>query len=255
MPWQSWAASSRVVKVLSGTERCGREGNPVGFAPLRAEYVAAVYAEMRAEEAAAQVPHSYTTARTLLSILRLAQALARLRFADAVAQARVHARSLQCPGWACAFRSRHAPNANRSCVPRLALLFLATVITCCAGAHGVRVSVLKVQIFLLQLACTRRRAAAAWGLPACPPRAKHLDKQKRQVWAGECAGGLSAKGWRYHQTGPSQVLGCNAVLWTLAGPPTVASHELRVVGRWIQSLACRMTKDWAYVDRRSGLSA
>ena len=32
------------------------------------------------------MPHSYTTARTLLSILRLAQALARLRFADSVEQ-------------------------------------------------------------------------------------------------------------------------------------------------------------------------
>ena len=52
------------------------------------EYVAAVYAEMRADEAAAQMPHSYTTARTLLSILRLSQALARLRFAASVAQAR-----------------------------------------------------------------------------------------------------------------------------------------------------------------------
>ena len=54
--------------------------------PHLAEYVAAVYAEMRAEEAAAATPHSYTTARTLLSILRLAQALARLRFADEVGQ-------------------------------------------------------------------------------------------------------------------------------------------------------------------------
>ena len=53
------------------------------------EYIAAVYAEMRAEEAAASVPHSYTTARTLLSILRLAQALARLRFAEQVGQAEV----------------------------------------------------------------------------------------------------------------------------------------------------------------------
>lgn len=50
------------------------------------DYVAAVYAEMRAEEAASDVPHSYTTARTLLSILRLSQSLARLRFADAVEQ-------------------------------------------------------------------------------------------------------------------------------------------------------------------------
>ncbi len=48
--------------------------------------MAAVYAEMRQEEAQAQVPHSYTTARTLLSILRLSQALARLRFSDYVCQ-------------------------------------------------------------------------------------------------------------------------------------------------------------------------
>lgn len=53
---------------------------------LPAEYIAAVYAEMRADEVASEVPHSYTTARTLLSILRLAQALARLRFADSVEQ-------------------------------------------------------------------------------------------------------------------------------------------------------------------------
>lgn len=33
-----------------------------------------------------QVPHSYTTARTLLSLLRLAQALARLRFQSIVTQ-------------------------------------------------------------------------------------------------------------------------------------------------------------------------
>ena len=50
------------------------------------DYVAAVYAEMRAEEAASDMPHTYTTARTLLSILRLSQALARLRFADHVEQ-------------------------------------------------------------------------------------------------------------------------------------------------------------------------
>ena len=57
--------------------------------PSLTEYVAAVYAELRAEEAAAEVPHSYTTARTLLSLLRLAQALARLRFSDAVEQSDV----------------------------------------------------------------------------------------------------------------------------------------------------------------------
>lgn len=51
-----------------------------------AGYVATVYSEMRAEEVAQEVPHSYTTARTLLSILRLSQALARLRFAENVDQ-------------------------------------------------------------------------------------------------------------------------------------------------------------------------
>ena len=55
--------------------------------PELTEYVAGAYAEMRQEEAASgEQAHSYTTARTLLSILRLAQALARLRFADSVAQ-------------------------------------------------------------------------------------------------------------------------------------------------------------------------
>ena len=51
-----------------------------------AVYVATVYSEMREEEVAQAVPHSYTTARTLLSILRLSQALARLRFAENVDQ-------------------------------------------------------------------------------------------------------------------------------------------------------------------------
>ena len=50
------------------------------------EYVATVYAELRQEEVQSSVPHTYTTARTLLSILRLSQALARLRFADEVNQ-------------------------------------------------------------------------------------------------------------------------------------------------------------------------
>jgi DNA replication licensing factor MCM7 len=51
-----------------------------------AEYIAAVYAEMRMEEMQTEQPHSYTTARTLLSILRLSQALARLRLDDIVTQ-------------------------------------------------------------------------------------------------------------------------------------------------------------------------
>jgi DNA replication licensing factor MCM7 len=54
------------------------------------EYVASAYAELRQEEAdVGDQAHSYTTARTLLSILRLAEALARLRFAPEVAQSDV----------------------------------------------------------------------------------------------------------------------------------------------------------------------
>ena len=49
-----------------------------------AGYIAEVYADMRAVEQAEKQPHSYTTARTLLSILRIAQALARLRFSSSV---------------------------------------------------------------------------------------------------------------------------------------------------------------------------
>lgn len=51
-----------------------------------ADYISAAYAEIRNEEASSDAPHSYTTARTLLSILRLGQALARLRFSEEVAQ-------------------------------------------------------------------------------------------------------------------------------------------------------------------------
>lgn len=53
---------------------------------MGAEYIAVVYAEMRQEEAGSKMPHSYTTARTLMSILRLSQALARLRFSNTVLQ-------------------------------------------------------------------------------------------------------------------------------------------------------------------------
>jgi len=65
-----------------------KQYNPFIPAAL-SEYIASVYAELRAEEAAADVPHTYTTARTLLSILRLSQALARLRFSDEVEQSDV----------------------------------------------------------------------------------------------------------------------------------------------------------------------
>lgn len=52
-------------------------------------YISQAYAAMRQEEAASSAPHSYTTARTLLSILRISEALARLRFAGSVAQSDV----------------------------------------------------------------------------------------------------------------------------------------------------------------------
>ena len=48
------------------------------------EYVSSIYAEMRRQEAMSDRPNSYTTPRTLLSILRLSQALAKLRFDNAV---------------------------------------------------------------------------------------------------------------------------------------------------------------------------
>ncbi|XP_031486970.1 DNA replication licensing factor MCM7 [Nymphaea colorata] len=53
------------------------------------EYMASVYASMRQDEAKTSTPHSYTTVRTLLSILRLAMALARLRPSKFVAQSDV----------------------------------------------------------------------------------------------------------------------------------------------------------------------
>eukprot|EP01018_Ginkgo_biloba_P008737 Gb_35205 [translate_table: standard] len=95
--------------VLYVHQKC--EPPPLGFAPLGSsllrayiaaarravpsvpkdltEYVASAYATMRQEEAQSDAPHSYTTARTLLSILRISMALARLRFSDAVAQSDV----------------------------------------------------------------------------------------------------------------------------------------------------------------------
>lgn len=63
-----------------------RSATSSGAGVLCTGYIASVYAELREVERSEQVPHSYTTARTLLSILRLAQALARLRFERAVAQ-------------------------------------------------------------------------------------------------------------------------------------------------------------------------
>eukprot|EP00898_Chlorokybus_atmophyticus_P003807 jgi/Chlat1/4427/Chrsp29S04389 len=50
------------------------------------DYVTTAYSSMRQDEKNSDSPHTYTTARTLLSILRLSQALARLRFADQICQ-------------------------------------------------------------------------------------------------------------------------------------------------------------------------
>ncbi|KAJ9547596.1 hypothetical protein OSB04_020139 [Centaurea solstitialis] len=88
-----------------------RESPALGFAPLEAsvlrayisaarklspsipreleEYIATAYSSMRQEEAKSNSPHSYTTVRTLLSILRISAALARLRFSDSVGQSDV----------------------------------------------------------------------------------------------------------------------------------------------------------------------
>ncbi|XP_012857700.1 PREDICTED: DNA replication licensing factor MCM7-like [Erythranthe guttata] len=44
------------------------------------EYIPSAYSSIRQEEAKSNAPHSYTTVRTLLSILRISAALARLRF-------------------------------------------------------------------------------------------------------------------------------------------------------------------------------
>ncbi|KAF9606173.1 hypothetical protein IFM89_023599 [Coptis chinensis] len=53
------------------------------------EYIASAYSGIRQDEAKTSAPHSYTTVRTLLSILRISSALARLRFSETVAQSDV----------------------------------------------------------------------------------------------------------------------------------------------------------------------
>ncbi|KAK9084333.1 hypothetical protein Scep_030804 [Stephania cephalantha] len=53
------------------------------------EYIASAYSTIRQDEAKSNAPHSYTTVRTLLSILRISAALARLRFSETVAQSDV----------------------------------------------------------------------------------------------------------------------------------------------------------------------
>ncbi|KAG6500992.1 DNA replication licensing factor MCM7-like [Zingiber officinale] len=53
------------------------------------DYIATAYSSIRQEEARSNAPHSYTTIRTLLSIIRISIALARLRFSNTVAQSDV----------------------------------------------------------------------------------------------------------------------------------------------------------------------
>lgn len=53
------------------------------------EYIASAYSSIRQDEAKSSAPHSYTTVRTLLSILRISSALARLRFSETVIQSDV----------------------------------------------------------------------------------------------------------------------------------------------------------------------
>ncbi|KAM1475478.1 hypothetical protein ACFX2I_031363 [Malus domestica] len=53
------------------------------------EYIASAYSSIRQEEAKSNAPHSYTTVRTLLSILRISAAIARLRHSETVAQSDV----------------------------------------------------------------------------------------------------------------------------------------------------------------------
>ncbi len=58
---------------------------PLSSLLYRAEYIASYYAELRQlEKAASGAAATYTTPRTLLSVLRLSTALARLRFVNLV---------------------------------------------------------------------------------------------------------------------------------------------------------------------------
>eukprot|EP00899_Mesostigma_viride_P019352 jgi/Mesvir1/27418/Mv07214-RA.1 len=76
-------------KVLQAYIAAARRITP-HLTPDLVEFLAQRYAEMRQQEKESAAPHSYTTARTLLSILRLSQALARLRFSTVVTQDEVN---------------------------------------------------------------------------------------------------------------------------------------------------------------------
>merc|ERR1712178_356910 len=60
-----------------------REHNPYIPEDLT-EWLAILYSEIRRKEIRDYLPASYTTARTLLSIIRMSQAIARLRFSNQV---------------------------------------------------------------------------------------------------------------------------------------------------------------------------
>ena len=85
---------------------------------------------MRREEAQTEQPHSYTTARTLLSILRLSQALARLRLDDIIT--RVH-KCIQCRAHMVIRGMQHLPK-----LPLALFLFLLRPCSdhASASSHG-----------------------------------------------------------------------------------------------------------------------
>jgi len=57
-----------------------------GLSGLVVDYVARTYARMRQENLDHKKAHTYTTPRTLMSIVRLSQAIAKLQFRDRVVQ-------------------------------------------------------------------------------------------------------------------------------------------------------------------------
>ena len=114
---------------------------------LCAGYIAEVYADMRAVEQAEKQPHSYTTARTLLSILRLAQALARLRFATLVEKVQPTVCASAGPSFKVDVQSQMPPSWSPSVVLLAAgVSIMSTCLAACivsaAALHAPRTDVL-----------------------------------------------------------------------------------------------------------------
>lgn len=93
---------------------------------ISADYIAQTYASMRAQERdGADGGRTYTTPRTLLSILRLAMAVAKLRFDSTVLQVRFCIaaaacwRRRRCTRWGCCRRIVGAAAACRCSTHRL----------------------------------------------------------------------------------------------------------------------------------------